>query len=261
MNVLDSPLNGRVLGIRAKMILPLAVFSIVLAATFLSMIRELQARHARAQLLNQSLTIANSVRQWARNAGQPESLQPFVRSLAHGMDDRVIAVTAGEPEIVVAASRPEWIGQAVADVLAADSTAHWLTLASPARRSTSYGQDDDGNVLTVSLPLRIRKSSERSPGWIPGAVVVYSDDCFIRDQQKALTGWFFPGFLAVIAVTALAAELVVNRVVLWPVQKIAAVAQATFKGDRTARVRSTKVDELGQLGKPVRSNVGRSDTA
>jgi diguanylate cyclase (GGDEF)-like protein/PAS domain S-box-containing protein len=248
MSVLDSPLNGCVLGIRAKMILPLAALAVVLAVTFLCMIRELQARHTRAQLLNQSLTIANSIRQWARNAGQPESLQPFVCSLAHGTDGRVIAVTAGKPEIVVAASRPEWIGQSVADVRAADAAANCLTLASLTRRSASYGRNDDGHVMTVSLPLRIRRSSERSQEWIAGAVVVCSNDAFIRNQQSALTGWLLPGFLAVFAVTALAAEMVVSRVVLWPVQKIAAVAQATFKGDRTARVRSTRSDELGQLG-------------
>ena len=247
MNVLDSPLAGRSLGIRAKIILPLAMLAIVLVATFLLLIRNLHRQHERSHMVCQSLTVANSIRQWARNVGQVESLQRFVQTLTDECDARLIVITAGEPLVIVAASQPEWVGHAVTDIVATYPNANCLFQASSAQRSVWTEEAGAESLATVAMPLRIRQSSEPPFRYIAGAVVVQMDDCPLEAEQDAFTAWVMPSFLAVVALTALAAEMVVSRVVLWPVQKISAVTRATVRGDRTARVRSTQADELGQL--------------
>jgi diguanylate cyclase (GGDEF)-like protein/PAS domain S-box-containing protein len=248
MDVLDSPLAGRSLGIRAKIILPLAALALVLVVTVLLVIGSLRRQHERSHLVCQSLTVANSIRQWARNVGHAESLQRFVETLTDECDARLIVITTGEPAMIAAASRPEWVGRAVTDVVATDPDATCLFQASPIQRSVWTEGDGSGSVATVAMPLRIRRSLERPFSYIPGAVLVRMDDCPLAAEQDGFTAWVMPSFLAVVALTALAAEMVVSRVVLWPVQRIAAVTRAMVKGDRVARVRSTTSDELGQLG-------------
>jgi hypothetical protein len=212
MNALDTttPIR-RCLGIRAKIVLPLAGVAVAVAVAGVALIRHAQMDQSHRYVEDRASAIAHSVRHVAKTIRDPEQLRRIVAAMAHEHGVQLIAVVAGDPLTVVASSRCEWRGQTIRELRATCPAASSLVVAAAAYRAGRAVRDHSNDTLDYALTLRTPLPQGDAITWSAGAMILRIDSSGIRREQDAVTALLIAVLLATIAVASMATGVVLKQ--------------------------------------------------
>ncbi len=237
----------RSLGIRAKIILPLAGVAILVAIVGFALIQCAETRQLDRHMTDRSAAIAHAIANVAETVNDSADLQRIVTVMSAEPGVELIVVVAGDPMTVVAASRADWIGLNVFELPGAHRTQVELDRALEVNRPCLDLHHDDLDTIAYTLALQTRLRQNHVLHSAPGAVMLHLDARAIRREQRAESTLLVLALLWTIFVAGLVAYVLLKIVVLRPVEAISRVALSTVIGGTGARVNSRRSDELGQL--------------
>ncbi len=240
-------------GIRARVVVPLIAISLLLSLAGGSMIQRVSGQHSRDHLAARANAIAHSICHLAETTDSEVLLQRFVAAMAAEQDVKLIVVAAGEPLVVVAASKTNWLGLRASKLPDPDHTSRDLYRAIESNQPHIEFEHDQENSVDFTVPLRSRIRSTNPLAWSKGAVMLHLDGRPYMRQQAASMARLLTALFVTIAVAAVVALGLISFVVLRPAKRIARVVHRIAEGDRTIRVNIAKSDELGQLAADVDS--------
>lgn len=243
--------SSRALGIRAKIVLPLAALTITASVLGVVLIERSQGRQCERHLRERASAITHAVAHTAETVSDATQLQRFVTLLASQWGVETIVVASGEPLTVVASSRPEWLGKPVAAL--PDSARARLRLAN-AYRNRPGGvnlQHNENGTIDYTLPVRTGLRQTDAMALSPGVVMLHLDGRPIQRAQAADTARLMAVFVSAIGLWCLVACFLLWRIVMRPVAMIAEIAQSAVDGGDKVRVGSSRSDELGQLARQL----------
>ena len=107
---------------------------------------------------------------------------------------------------------------------------------------------DCGRSFDHAMPVKLPADRGDLREQPLATLLLRMDDSPVWRSQTVTVVPLVAAVLVAIALASLAVDVILKRVVLGPVMAITQVARRTALGERTARVRSARTDELGQLG-------------
>lgn len=139
------------------------------------LLRQVTVRQLQIALVAQSEAIGTAVAHVAEAANDDDDVQLFLSSIATEPGVKSVAVAAGEPLTVVAASRSEWIGQPASQVFHHDEEFANVDGTSPIHHPT-FGEVLQGaETVHYSAPLTTRLGQAVPSRWSPGVVLLHLD--------------------------------------------------------------------------------------
>ncbi len=240
--------NPRGFGIREKIVLPLAGVAIAVSIVGVTMIHAAQTRQRERFLHDRAAAIAHAVVHVAKSVSEPAELQRFVTAMASERSVEAIVVAVGDPLIVSASSRAEWLAKRVSELPASSRTRHYLETACVSQKDECHVGSAENEMVDYSVPLRMRSRRGEGVERVPGAVVLRMDGRQILSEQHFDMVRLIVALLAAIGLSSVATYFLLRRLLIQPIAAMAAVARSNVVGQRKARVGWSRQDELGQLG-------------
>lgn len=228
-------------GIRAKIMLPLVGFALAGSILGTLLIHKSQTWNRKARLVDHTIDVAQTIAQTAA-ADSGGDLQPLVGRLTRELDIKLVVVAAGDPLVVMASSNADWVGRRVADLPDPDHVSLDLERAAATNLANIDLRHGDSDTIDYTMPLQCVSREPRQ-----GAVMLHIDSGLIRRSQNAATANLALVQLGTIICLSLTAYCLLRRYVVTPVNSMNAVARSFAAGNRRARVRSGRGDELGQM--------------
>ncbi len=238
-------------GVRARIVSPLIGICMLLSLLSGWLVRSSNERQSREHIRARAASIAHAICHLAESTRDEVVLQRFVAAMATEADVKLIVVATGEPLVVVAASRPDWIGLTSSQLPDPEHTARDLSRAVVSQQVHCEFEHDDEDSVDFTIPLKTRIRSSNPLVWANGAVMLHLDGRPHLKQQAASTAGLLLALIGIIALAAAIAYTLLSLVILRPMNEIARVAHRTADGERTVRVNSRRTDELGQLAADV----------
>ncbi len=237
----------RRLGIRAQIILPLAALAVLAAVVGVILIHRAHARQHERHITDRATDIARAITHVAETVNSDTDLQQFVMATATEPTVNLIVVAAGDPLVVVAASRPDWVGESVLHLPSPQQTRVHLERAMNANQPFLDLHHSNHDSIDYTLPLRSRRHLDHPLHGPPGAVTLHLDGQSTRQELKAESTQLVVALLGAIVLAGLVTYGLLTLVVLKPVEAISRVALSTVVSGAGARVHCRRSDELGQL--------------
>ncbi len=239
------------LGLRARIVLPLLVIGLLLTVAGVFLINRESERASREHLIAQAGVIARSICHMAETTTDEGSLQRFVAAMAADAQVKLVVVAGGDPMTVVASSRADWLDTPAAHLPDSVNAFRDLHRAVESQEASIEFQHDSENTVDFTVPLRTCLPASTPLRWTNGAVTIHLDGRPLIQQQAQIAKGAIATFVMAVSLAALAVYGLLLFIVLRPMERIAKVAHLVADGERTARIRSTRRDELGNLGDDV----------
>ncbi|MEX2188413.1 MAG: EAL domain-containing protein, partial [Pirellulales bacterium] len=196
--------------------------------------------------------LAQAIAVAARASTDGDGVQRFVAELADREHDiEIVVVASGDPLRVVASTQREWIGQEAANLPDGEHTIDDLRRALDTGRPYIdrhlHADGERGHdSMDFTLPLRL-PSPHDGDATVPAAVMLHLDGRAVYRGQEAETTELIVGLVGATALIACVTYLLLRVVVLSPLKSIAKVVRLRTAGNRQARVRLPRNDEIGLL--------------
>ncbi len=238
-------------GLRARIVAPLLLIGLLLTAAGAFIVSHTSKRALRDHLAARAGAITRAISHLAETTGDESTLQRFVATMGAESQVDLIVVAAGEPLKVVASSRPDWVGLAASDLPDPAHTVCDLVRAVKSQQSSIEFEHDAEGTVDVTVPLRTRLRSPIPLRWATGAVMLHLDGRPLMQQEAEFNRRILSTLGLVVILAAFGAYGLIRFVILRPMEQIARVAHVVSGGVRTARVGSTRGDELGELASDI----------
>jgi diguanylate cyclase (GGDEF)-like protein/PAS domain S-box-containing protein len=240
-------------GLRARILLPLVVIGLLLTTATALLVSRASARSCREHVAARAAAITHAICHLAETTADEGTLQRFVAAMAAEPQVKLVVVAAGDPPTVIASSRTDWLGLAVSQLPDSEHTSRDLSRAVQSRQARLEFQHDTEGTVDFTVPLRTRMRTSTPLRWASGSVMLHLDGRPLMHQQAQITRTVLITLELAVMLAALAAYCLLQLVVLRPIERIAEVAHLVAGGIRTARVQSTRRDELGALAADIDS--------
>ena len=238
-------------GVRARIVFPLVGISLLLSLIGGWLVRNTDAHHSREYIQARSASIAHAICHLAETTHDEVVLQRFVAAMATEADVKLIVVATGDPLVVVASSRRDWIGLDASQLPDREHTERDLKRAVASQTCNCEFQHDDEDSIDFTVPLKTRIRSANPLVWSRGAVMLHLDGRPHINQQATATAHSLVVLFSTIGLAAAGMYALLSFIILRPVNEIARVAHRTSDGERSARINSQRTDEFGQLAADV----------
>jgi diguanylate cyclase (GGDEF)-like protein/PAS domain S-box-containing protein len=238
-------------GLRARIVIPLMVIGLLLTMAGTLLINRASERSSREHLAGRAGAIAHAICHMAETTADEGTLQRFVAAMAAEDLVKLVVVAVGDPLEVVASSRTEWLEMSASQLPDSEHTFRDLQRAVESQQVSIEFQHDTEDTVDFTVPLRTRLRASTPLRWADGAVMLHMDGRPLINQQAQITKNVVATLGLTITLAALAVYGLLQFIVLRPIERIAEVAHLVADGERTARVLSTRRDELGELAADV----------
>ncbi len=171
-------------------------------------------------------------------------LQRHITALAADRDVHTIAIVGGRPARVLASNQLHWLGLPVANV--AELQVHGSALEAALGRRESGWHPGDSELQLVT-PLMLFANAESNGQLRPAAVYVHLDTRTLERERRDTEQRIAVILLSLLVVLLLVLFGALTRGVLHPGQRILDTVLRYQRGEREARIRLQRRDELGQL--------------
>ncbi|MCX5691439.1 MAG: PAS domain-containing protein, partial [Planctomycetota bacterium] len=214
---------------------------------------QIGSHQARLLLHQRAETTARAVNYAAETIDVGPELQRMVNSLGGERDVSLVVVVAGDPSIVIASTRNEWIGVPLSQIPNEHVRAE-LEAAVRTEQCTEHVKEELDEV-DCTMPLMI---SQHDGALSHGAVTVHIDVA-AAEQRSAASAWFIAlgcSFACVLFCAGVWA--LIYRVVLRPIQSLSGsvVRQCEMRAGADGRP-----DELTMLAATLQHNAARIDAS
>ncbi|MDX2146040.1 MAG: ATP-binding protein [Planctomycetota bacterium] len=235
-------LQNRATSLRLKLVAPIALGCLLLSIAALWAVLVLETSQARARLRQRAELVARTVNYAAETIEHERDLQRLVNSLSAEDGVSMIVVAAGTPTRVIASTRNEWIGRMLRDLpqsTVADDLAETIRT-----RRAHYGYHAETGEVDSTVPLLL---SRPEGAFSHGAVMVHVDASTIQSEIARSAAWLGIGTVGVTIATLAGVLLLIHRVVLRPIERVARAVATNEPIDP----RCMGQDELGALGEAL----------
>ncbi len=240
----------RNVGIRTKVILPLAVLAAVVSTAGIVLINHYEDREQWRHIRERGRAIIHAITYIAETTDDEEYLQRFVASMSGEPGVEAIAVISGNPRRIVASSQIAWRGQSP-DVLHTRGSKTSLLLEATNGTPVGLMSIHNGPSSVYVAPLSTQINQRDPLRRARGSVFVRLDETAMRHEQRDEALFLALGLLGTMMWVSVAVYAILARVVLGPIERIGQVTRHTIAGQRKMRVESSSNDELGQLGRLI----------
>lgn len=238
----------RRLGLRGKIILPLAGLAVVASVLGVVLIHMAQLRQRERHLHDRAASTSHALIHAAKSISDPAELRRFVAAMACEESVETIVLAAGDPLTVIASTRSEWLGLSVSDLGEQTLLCCYLNAAAEASEEVFFFGCTEDAFIDYVAPLQLRLRQSVGEDRVPGAVVVRVDGRKIQSEQVADTTRLTAGLLVAIGLSSFLMYTWLRRVLIDPIAALGAVARRGASGAGDARIGWSRQDELGQLG-------------
>jgi PAS domain S-box-containing protein len=248
----QRPAEFRSLG--TKILAPLSVgcaLWVLIAYWATSAIGSHQARlllHQRAE------TMAMAVNYVAETVDQGPELQRVVNSLGSERDVSLIVAVAGDPSVVIASTRNEWIGIPLSQIPVEHVREELEATVRTERRTEHVEAEVDEVDCTIPLMM------SRYDGAISHGAVTVHINVAAAEHRSAAWAWFMALACSFVCVLFCAGVWVlISRVVLRRLQAL--MGSVHRPGEQRDRTTTGTRDELGMLAATLQQNAARIDAS
>ena len=245
--------------LRSKLLLPLVLTGVAVAALALWGIQRQERQQMEAQLQLRAELIAHMVNYAAESVSRPVELQRIVAAIGADPDVIDIVVAGGEPVRVLASTRTGWFGKLLTDLPGAEF-ADDLRQAIRTRVSHHHFNAAE-HLLDFSAPLLLSQHDLAGGERSAGAVTVHMDTrpmlTALGKSVRELSAIFLAGLLLL----GMLGYGLVSRRVLRPLAAIGTAVRAGSSASLKSWEKATTNDELGTLAHVLRESMARNDDA
>jgi signal transduction histidine kinase/ActR/RegA family two-component response regulator len=230
------------MSITTKIIAPIWILGLCLAGLAVFIESATLVPRFDEQAMQRARTISRAIGYAATNNPHPGSVDRIVTALSSEGDIEMIVVVRGQPERIVASTRPHDKGLPPSTLPPALQAQLRTTLTTGVPAKWTEGSSDTFGMIE---PMRF---SADTPEAGPGAVAVLLDH---RPLTNAVTELIWVGVrrkLMLILMVTLVALVTMRLFIFRPLDALRSVAERLRAGDLQSRVPVTTRDELGELG-------------
>ena len=237
------------LGIRATVVLPLLCGTLAVALLAVHWIEQTERAQRAQHLRSLTWTIGRSLTSVASGEQDREELTHLALTLSADPGVRVIVVVQGSPLSILASNQSELVGKPVAalgkELEGIDRIEEVIARGRPTYISPA-GKPDQ---LVLTMPLQSAGRPEAAG--LHGAVLVQVDGENLKAAQAVRTKKLCLGLLGAISLLSLGIYVLLRQTILRPIEAISRFASRISEGDRTARLKVSRHDELGHLARQI----------
>ncbi|AMV18459.1 Cyclic di-GMP phosphodiesterase Gmr [Planctomyces sp. SH-PL14] len=248
------PLARARLGIRATVVLPLVCGTLAIAMLGLHWIGESEKSQRERHLQTQAWTLGRTLADVASADANRVLLTRLAASYVAEPGVQSVVIANGKPPAVpltvAIANQSVWTGRSFSEIPElADS-------ADAAARAAETGQAEfrriPGTIETVELLLPFVRPFAEGPS-TPGLVAIRIDGSLLKAAHDIRTRRLGLALLGAIGLLSTGVYLLIRQSVLRPVEAMSRFADEIALGNRDARLKVGRHDELGRLARQIDS--------
>lgn len=235
--------------LRFKIFTPLLLVACSLASLgIIWVVNELEDDYI-SSIQERSRAKCNSVLSGIDVLKHPWELERFISSIGAEGNVRQIVITTGDPQVVTASNRPEWVGKTIDEI---NDPSIRLALTSIQTGDAMYEQlDRKGRLHYYATPFIGSFSWMNTHKPVEGAILLAMDTSeVLQSLKEARISLFLVAFGVVLIATILHWYLV-SVYVHTPLAQISQAFVRRAKGDKTAYAPVTSGDEIGQTARQL----------
>ena len=245
--------------LKRKVLLPLLIFSLLVAGLALLAIYQKSERQLVEKLRQRAELVANTVNFVAESISHRGELQRIVTAIGAEQEVTLIVVVGGNPVRVLATTKQQWLNKPL-DELPVDSVREDLDEAIRSRQP-HHGIHKNTHEFDLTSPLLLSQPELTDGAVSTGAVMVHLDTRPTEREIRVSVLQFSTAFLLAVAVLILLGYGILNVHVLKPIAAIGGLVRDRKDGDTVLWAEANTNDEIGSLACTLDDTLNKADSA